>query len=182
MTGQCTSLCIKHLVHPTVSSDVGSCLTCQTIRGELKTRVMVKNEGKIITTNTLCLTFKQHDMPKEIIVGYLKVKADLFVPNPLRCFNCSRFCHTSQCCKTTAKCQRCGEDKHRGQCDGPLICSNYIGPHTVGPAGTPSHGGDVVVYVFDINQLSLPAPFYSILMSIPASMALSTVFPFHKFS
>ena len=27
------------------------------------------------------------------------------------------------------------------------------------PAGSPSHGGDVTVYVFDINQPSLPAIF-----------------------
>ena len=29
------------------------------------------------------------------------------------------------------------------------------------PAGLPSHGGDAAVYVFDINQLSLPTPFHS---------------------
>ena len=33
-----------------------------------------------------------------------------------------------------------------------------------------------MVYVFDINQPSLPTPFYSILVSISAFMALSTVF------
>ena len=39
--------------------------------------------------------------------------------------------------------------------------------------GSPSHGGDVVAYVFDINQLSLPTPFYSILVSVSVFMALS---------
>ena len=34
------------------------------------------------------------------------------------------------------------------------------------PKGSPSRGGDVAVYVFDINQLSLPTPFYSVLASI----------------
>ena len=33
-------------------------------------------------------------------------------------------------------------------------------------AGSPSRGGDVTVYVLNINQLSLPTPFYSVLMSI----------------
>ena len=42
--------------------------------------------------------------------------------------------------------------------------------------GSPSRGGDVVVYVFDINQPSLPTPFYSVLVSISVFMALSTVF------
>ena len=46
------------------------------------------------------------------------------------------------------------------------------------PAGSPSRGGDVVVFVFDINQPSLPTPFYSALVSISVFKALSTVFHF----
>ena len=42
--------------------------------------------------------------------------------------------------------------------------------------GSSSRGGDVTVYVFDINQPSLPTPFYSILVSISVFMALSTAF------
>ena len=46
------------------------------------------------------------------------------------------------------------------------------------PTGSPSRGGDVAVYVFDINQPSLPTPFYSVLVSIASLyffVALSTV-------
>ena len=38
-----------------------------------------------------------------------------------------------------------------------------------------SHDGGVAVYVFDINQLSLPTPFYSVLVSVSVFRALSTV-------
>ena len=44
------------------------------------------------------------------------------------------------------------------------------------PVGSPSRGGDVAVY--DINQPSLPTPFYSALAFISVFMALSTVFHF----
>ena len=53
------------------------------------------------------------------------------------------------------------------------------------PAGSPSRGGDVAVYVlnvcvcfliFNINQPSLPTPFYSALVTVSVFMALSTVF------
>ena len=44
------------------------------------------------------------------------------------------------------------------------------------PAGSPSRGGDVAVYVFNISQSSLPTPFHSVLVSISVFMALSTVF------
>ena len=43
-------------------------------------------------------------------------------------------------------------------------------------AGSSSRGGDVVVYVFDITQPSLPIPFYSVLVFISVFTALSTVF------
>ena len=39
------------------------------------------------------------------------------------------------------------------------------------PAGSPSRGGDVAVYVFDLNQPSLPTPFYSALVSVSLFVA-----------
>ena len=44
------------------------------------------------------------------------------------------------------------------------------------PEVSPSRGGDVAVYVFDINQPSLPTPFYSVFVSVSVSVVLSTVF------
>ena len=44
------------------------------------------------------------------------------------------------------------------------------------PTGSPPRRGDVAVYVFDINQPSLPAPFYSVLVSVSVFMTLLTVF------
>ena len=63
---------------------------------------------------------------------------------------------------------------------------------TLVPAGSPSDDGDVAVYVFDINQLSLPAPFlfcscvsfslhgplqpYFILYILPTTLRFLTLF------
>ena len=44
------------------------------------------------------------------------------------------------------------------------------------PGGSSSRGGDVAADVLDINQPSLPAPFYSVLVSISVFIALSAVF------
>ena len=46
------------------------------------------------------------------------------------------------------------------------------------PTSSPSRCGDVTVDVYDMNQPSLPTPFYSVLVSISVFMALSTVFHF----
>ena len=36
-----------------------------------------------------------------------------------------------------------------------VLCFTWV------PAGSPSRGGNVAVYVYNVNQLSLPTPFYS---------------------
>ena len=48
---------------------------------------------------------------------------------------------------------------------------------SLAPAGSPSRGGDVTVYVLDIHQPSLPTLFIpGILVSVSVFMTLSTVF------
>ena len=71
----------------------------------------------------------QHSRPPERDHSYLKVKVPLFIPSPMRCFNCNKFGHTSQRCKVAVKCPGCEKDKHEGQCEGPKLCSNCNGPH-----------------------------------------------------
>ena len=44
------------------------------------------------------------------------------------------------------------------------------------PAGSPSCGGDVTVYAFDINWLSFPIPFYYVLVYISVFIAISNAF------
>ena len=56
------------------------------------------------------------------------------------------------------------------QCDPAITSSFSVTTHS------PLHGGDVVLYVKEINQPSLPTPFYSVLVSVSVFMALSTVF------
>ena len=56
----------------------------------------------------------------------------------------------------------------------------YVYCPFVVPAGSPSHGGDVAVYGSDINQPSLPIPFYTVLVSVSVFIVLSTVFHFTK--
>ena len=52
----------------------------------------------------------------------------------------------------------------------------------ISPRGFTSRGGDVTVYVFNINQPSLPTPFYSVFVSISLSYGPFNYISFHKFS
>ena len=57
----------------------------------------------MVPTNTLFLTFNQPCLPKENKVGYLMVKVDIFIPNPLRCLDYNGSVHTSHRCKNKNK-------------------------------------------------------------------------------
>ena len=51
-------------------------------------RFHLKIDGENIKTNTLFVTFNTPTPPKEMKIGYYIVKVQLYIPNPLRCFNC----------------------------------------------------------------------------------------------
>ena len=51
-------------------------------------RIIIKRGGETIKTGTYILTFSRPTPPKKLRVGYLSVAVDLFIPNPLRCFQC----------------------------------------------------------------------------------------------
>ena len=81
-------------------------------------------------TNTHILTFNLPTPPKEIKIGYLNVRVDIYIPNPVLCFKCQRFGHTITFCKNTQICAKCGESHTEEQCSKPLKCINCRGPHT----------------------------------------------------
>ena len=56
----------------------------------------------------------------------------------------------------------------------PMYDSDNVLDH-LSPRAHLSRGGNVEVYVFDINLLSLSTPFYYVLVSVSVFMALSTV-------
>ena len=99
------------------------------------------------------LTFGSPELPKEITV---KVKVALFVPKPMRCFNCNKFGHTSQRCKVAPKCTGCGKDKHEGQCEGPRLCSNCNGPHVSSAKDCPVWQKEEIQRVRVEKRISFP--------------------------
>ena len=70
-------------------------------------RVRRKDEGQEKDTNTLFLTFCNASPPKDICIGYLRVKVEPFIPNPLRCFKCQKYGHGAQRCSSAAVCPKC---------------------------------------------------------------------------
>jgi len=92
------------------------------------------------TTNTLVLTFASPQPPKHITAGYLRVPVKPYIPNPLRCFKCQKYGHSSRVCKSTALCVRCGESGHeaahcKNQKSASIAKVTTLPPHESVPNG-----------------------------------------------
>ena len=93
-------------------------------------RISVLREGVRKTTGTFILTFNTPTPPKTLKIGYLQVRVDTYIPNPVRCFNCQRYGHFKTSCSRPATCEKCGEEGHSGDtCEGSPRCVNCQGCH-----------------------------------------------------
>lgn len=94
-------------------------------------RISFSKDGRRIPTNTLVLTFSNPKLPTSIKVGYLLVKVQVYIPNPLRCFDCQRFGHHESQCKEEIRCGNCGEFSQHNAVDCPNApkCANCSGQH-----------------------------------------------------
>ena len=97
-------------------------------------RFTVKKGQDTINTNTLLLTFDSFVPPKSLKIFYQIIPVDLYIPNPLRCFNCQKFGHHEDKCPVDpgSVCERCGmgnHDHHTNHCKNPTKCVNCGGEH-----------------------------------------------------
>ena len=92
-------------------------------------RFKVKKGHDFVDTNTILLTFNSVVPPKTLKIFYRIIPVEMYVPNPLRCFNCQRFGHLENNCPVDigSVCERCGkggDDHHTNQCTNPAKCVN----------------------------------------------------------
>ena len=92
-------------------------------------RFKVRKGHDFVDTNTILLTFNSVVPPKTLKIFYRIIPVEMYVPNPLRCFNCQRFGHHENNCPVDigSVCERCGkggDDHHTNQCTNPAKCVN----------------------------------------------------------
>ena len=94
-------------------------------------RINVRRDGIMKPTNTYVFTFNSPILPTDVKVGFLQVKVDVYIPNPLWCCNCQVFGHHEHRCGRHAVCCNCAQPEHcaSGQCDKPAKCVNCSGDH-----------------------------------------------------
>ena len=96
--------------------------------------VSVRRNGVIKPTNTYVLTFNTPILPKKIKVAFLSVNVEVYIPNPLRCYQCQVFGHHEDYCMKKPICVNCGGERHCNDdrnCKNTAKCVNCNGNHPV---------------------------------------------------
>ena len=96
--------------------------------------VSVRRNRIINPTNTYVLTFNTPILPKKIKVAFLFVNVEVYIPNPLRCYQCQVFGHHEDCCMKKPTCGNCGGERHCNDdrnCKNTAKCVNCNGNHPV---------------------------------------------------
>ena len=94
-------------------------------------RIRIKRNNVLQDTNTIILTFNKPTVPKVVKVGFLQVKVEVYIPNPLRCFKCQKYGHHEDRCSRSQVCGRCGDSSHReSDCKATPHCVNCGKEHS----------------------------------------------------
>ena len=74
----------------------------------------IKKDYSLVETNTILLTFNSATLPSNVKIFYRIIPVELYIPNPLRCFNCQRFGHHESNCPGDpgSVCEKCGTGNH----------------------------------------------------------------------
>ena len=118
----------------------------------------VTEARKLGDKGTVLLTFGKPTYPSDVKFFYQRIRTREYLPNPLRCYKCNRFGHTSRGCRSEETCQICSQSGHsRDQCKNAKLCINCKGDHDAGSRSCPTfkHEKRVIEIKFR-EKLSFP--------------------------
>ena len=68
----------------------------------------------------------------------MQVRVEIYIPNPVRCFNCQRYGHFKSNCSRPASCEKCGQEGHTSEtCEESPRCCNCQGSHPANSKSCP---------------------------------------------
>lgn len=70
-------------------------------------------QKKRIDTKSVIVTFKCSILPKYVAIGHVRCQVNTFIQRVVLCYNCFRYGHTKQQCKSNSRCLKCGDSKHK---------------------------------------------------------------------
>lgn len=92
-------------------------------------KITRKVDNEIMPTNNIIATFNLPQLPARVRIGFLSLNVRPYYTNPLRCFKCQRFGHSSKFCDSEEICGKCSLNTHLNDCDSAVECYNCAGNH-----------------------------------------------------
>ena len=120
-------------------------------------RIMSRKRGMLVPTRNIVLHFNQLELPREVTVGYVRVKVRPYVPSPMRCFRCLRFGHTRERCRNQPACGKCTSSKHTGDsCTSETLkcvnCAADQSPHSAFDPNCPAYLAEKEIIGIKVTQ------------------------------
>ena len=116
-----------------------------------------KRTGTLEPTHNIILTFNQMDLPREVTVGYVRVKVRTYFPSPMRCFRCLRFGHTRDHCRNRPTCSKCAATDHTGEActEASRKCVNCDAPHSAFDKDCPAFLREKEIIAIKVTEASI---------------------------
>lgn len=95
-------------------------------------RITRKQDGNIVNTPAIILTFGTTTYPAHVKVGLLRFPTRPFYPNPTQCYGCYQYGHVGRRCPGPKRCNNCSDEHDTSEgteCVKPAHCCNCKGEH-----------------------------------------------------
>ncbi|XP_059061881.1 uncharacterized protein LOC131854757 [Achroia grisella] len=80
----------------------------------LKRKTFVNGISEFIETETIVITFDGQVLPKRVFICYNSIPVDLYIYPTIQCYNCCRYGHVKNQCRSVPRCYKCGKG-HTGE-------------------------------------------------------------------
>lgn len=80
----------------------------------IKRKVITNNASQFINTGTVIITFDGQVLPTRVYMCYTALPVELYIYPTVQCYQCCRFGHVKNQCRSMPKCYKCGQG-HSGE-------------------------------------------------------------------
>ena len=101
-------------------------------------RLWTRKAGEKVPSQSVKVEF-QSVRPSSVKLGGLWFDVHVFIPGPMRCYNCQRLGHFRDQCRGKKRCSRCGGEHDVSECAPGVqkYCCNCYGEHSAAYGGCP---------------------------------------------
>ncbi|KAK4883445.1 hypothetical protein RN001_006764 [Aquatica leii] len=115
-------------------------------------RIKTRRNGILENTASLIITFNKPTLPQKVKAGFHSLPVRLYIPDPIRCYKCQNFGHTTVRCVKERVCV-CGKPLHEGSpCQEPISCINCNGNHSSRSRNCPTYKQEKAIQEVKVRE------------------------------